>query len=429
MLTIYPILLSQFFEKANVAHGARKYLPLLGGSPHCRPLRDDDTMSYIVNRSADGQLAHPTIPAYLSNGSFRFSTALHIAAFNGNVGIAKLLIENGADINATMACGDTPLMVSVLHHRKDLIVFLLERSADVNAVNYDYNTALTFAIRTGDEDVMRMLESHGAELSASNWFGENLLRISVQGANLGIFHHLRERGFDPRETDVHGTSIAHFAFQVPGFCSYLLNTDRTLNFTQSPINIFSWAAHHNNVSLIRLLYHTLGHHFSLKSLEDYKIGHSSPICAAAKSGHIRSVDLLLRLGVDMEREGCEEGTALMAAGAFGRLGVVKILVRVGASIEYTNRVGKHRSLFRAASSHPNVVRWMILEQFMDQPRLHDRHVHIGNAEEVKYWAGIISVEYDLEPRYRRGWGVAWLDYLIWLKDYKTWLQGRVIDTR
>lgn len=72
---------------------------------------------------------------------------------------------------------------------------------------------------------------------------------------------------------------------------------------------------------------------------------------------------------------------------------------------------------------------MILEQFVDQLRLSDSDEDMGNMGEVKCWAGIIAVEYDLEPCHRREWGSSSFENLIRLQKYKTWLQGRVIYSR
>ena len=108
------------------------------------------------------------------------------------------------------------------------------------------------------------------------------------------------------------------------------------------------------------------------------------------------MDLLLKLGADVEREGCEDGTALMTAGAFGRLEVVKMLVRKRARSQYITQTGQNRSLFRAAQGQPDIIHWLIFEQFIDQQRLCDGNRDRNDFQEVRNWSGVRTVEYELQ---------------------------------
>jgi Ankyrin repeats (many copies) len=45
----------------------------------------------------------------------------------------QLLIEHGADVNATRAVGKTPLLIAVLEGRVDQAKALIDAGADVNA--------------------------------------------------------------------------------------------------------------------------------------------------------------------------------------------------------------------------------------------------------------------------------------------------------
>jgi ankyrin repeat protein len=52
--------------------------------------------------------------------------ALHAAAMSGNVPIARLLIENGANVVARDGSGDTPLMLAERHRKSEMVRFLTE---------------------------------------------------------------------------------------------------------------------------------------------------------------------------------------------------------------------------------------------------------------------------------------------------------------
>ena len=55
---------------------------------------------------------------------------------------ALYLIQNGVDVNVKNSYGKTPLILSALKRRKDMIKLLLENGADVNAQENDCKTAL-----------------------------------------------------------------------------------------------------------------------------------------------------------------------------------------------------------------------------------------------------------------------------------------------
>ena len=58
----------------------------------------------------------------------------------------------------------------------------------------------------------------------------------------------------------------------------------------------------------------------------------------------------------------------MGACAAGRLLAVKSLVRKGAKICYT-RDGRLYSALRAAANFPEIVRWLIVERFVANPKM------------------------------------------------------------
>ena len=69
---------------------------------------------------------------------------LNWAARHGQVKIAAMLIEQGADINARDHFGNTPLHIGVRH--KEMVALLLEKGAKVNTRNAFGNTPLHLGI-------------------------------------------------------------------------------------------------------------------------------------------------------------------------------------------------------------------------------------------------------------------------------------------
>ncbi len=73
------------------------------------------------------------------------ATALHLACREKNFEIAKILIENGADINAVDNEGWTPLMRSSLSGSAEIVDLLLKNGAQAAAVNSEGESAIIHA--------------------------------------------------------------------------------------------------------------------------------------------------------------------------------------------------------------------------------------------------------------------------------------------
>jgi len=71
-------------------------------------------------------------------------TPLHVAAYFGRARIAKLLIEQGADVNAKDFSGRTPLHLAALRHNARITQLLLNSGADPLALDAYCRTPLDF---------------------------------------------------------------------------------------------------------------------------------------------------------------------------------------------------------------------------------------------------------------------------------------------
>jgi ankyrin repeat protein len=103
--------------------------------------------------------------------------ALHWAAENGLTEIAKLLLDQGAEVNARDNFANTPLHLAVRF--PEMVELLLARGAQVGARNAFGNTPLHLAV--GDRRVVELLLAAGADARARNLFDKTPLDYSLRG--------------------------------------------------------------------------------------------------------------------------------------------------------------------------------------------------------------------------------------------------------
>jgi hypothetical protein len=78
--------------------------------------------------------------------------------------VVRVLLESGADVNASGIGGETPLMTAVSSGNTDIIKLLLDAGSDVHAVNCVGNTALSKA------GYVRFLKSRGSSWLPGTWW-------------------------------------------------------------------------------------------------------------------------------------------------------------------------------------------------------------------------------------------------------------------
>ena len=123
---------------------------------------------------------------------------LHGAAYSGNFEVVRKLIEyDPAYINARDEDGDTPLQwASEGHNFKDgsVLRLLLEDGADVNAQRLNGWTPLHRASYLGVLEVVCLLLEHGADVEAKDNDGKTALQVAADTGRDTVVKFLREHG-------------------------------------------------------------------------------------------------------------------------------------------------------------------------------------------------------------------------------------------
>jgi ankyrin repeat protein len=106
---------------------------------------------------------------------------LHLAAYQGNVGMAKLLLEHKADPNIASNENQTPLSWATVNGNTEIVKLLLEYQADPNIADDDDNwTPLHLAASNGNTEIVKLLLKHGADKTLATKKGETAAGIAQE---------------------------------------------------------------------------------------------------------------------------------------------------------------------------------------------------------------------------------------------------------
>jgi ankyrin repeat protein len=245
-------------------------------------------------------------------------TPLSSISVRGNDKIAKVLLENGANIEATNIYGDNALQLAAYSGHLELVKLMLDKGATMIADN-DGWTPLNSAAERGHVDVVRVLLEHHADMIADNE-GWTPLCSAANSGHLEVVKLLLE----------HGADMA------------------TNNFGWTPINI---AARHGHLETVRLL---LEYGADMVACSDG----STPLNSAADRGHLEIVKLLLEKDADMAVDN-DGWTPLASAANYGHDEVVKLLLEKGADPTTASENGWTALTTAAEGGHLEVVQTLL----------------------------------------------------------------------
>jgi hypothetical protein len=123
------------------------------------------------------------------------ATPLHDAAVNGHVEIARLLLQNGAEVNMKSNYGWTPLLCSAIQGHVDILHLLVENGADLEAQDVDGERALHDAAYNGNLPfIQELISRYHVDINARRNDGRTALMLARARFHSTIITFLQRNG-------------------------------------------------------------------------------------------------------------------------------------------------------------------------------------------------------------------------------------------
>jgi ankyrin repeat protein len=166
-----------------------------------------------------------------------FNEALvQMAAYRQDVAMVVHLLQLGASPNAKTPEGSPALIEAIetglmrwgAPPSLEITTLLLDRGADPNATDKNWETPLMAAVFTANDKVVKVLLDHKANVNAADKFG---LTPLMDARGLSVVKLLLAAGASIREKDLHGrTALDHAAWQGdPDLVKVLIDAGAEVN--------------------------------------------------------------------------------------------------------------------------------------------------------------------------------------------------------
>ena len=284
-------------------------------------------MTYAVISSRSwGDYWHVTHPdprplelLLTAGGRYRLREAVLL----NDVGLARSRLDEGADVDTGESTYDGPLLkVAAELGYLDIVLLLLDRGADIEATDDLGQRALMGAARYGRTEVVRHLLNRGVDTNAVDWSDPSALSNSAVEGHHDLFQLLVSSGAQRGIVDA--LALIDMAL-LEALLDKRLRCESDVNWlSDGRVRLAMLAAARGNVAVVHLLLNRGATQF-----QEWRDDHSL-LAEVVKYGHGEVVQLLIDRGADLHTVGRDGLTPLAWAMREGRDEVASMLKLAGA---------------------------------------------------------------------------------------------------
>lgn len=300
------------------------------------------------------------------NSTLSTFTPLEYAILFNRDKIAKLLIENGANIESRDSEGNTPLLIAINQGPTDIAQLLIEKGANIYAQNKSHKNALHFAVHDRGYGYPNLLIPHNkisiVQSILLKPYRPDINAKDIQGypaiyyAVISRFNSdqsvqlLLDKSASFYYKDKNGDNLILLAAQCHNWKALQL----LINFRNREIlsqiggidtkdsqgrTALHYAASQSNRDVIKFLIKNGA------SIELHDANHDTPILLAAAHTNWQAVQLLAQYHANVNAQDYKGNTALHYVVSYGREGdphknnAIECLIKNGANLSLKNRQG------------------------------------------------------------------------------------------
>lgn len=256
-------------------------------------------------------------------------TQMFDAIREGDTAKLQALLKSGADPNQRHETSATALMYAAGFSTVVCLRILLDAGAEVNGAGNNGATALIWA--TADTVKVRVLLEHGAAVNAQTKGGATALLTAARRGNTDAIRLLIAKGADPKASANNGAELVRIAYlsNSPGLRKLL--TDAGVEMKE-------------RAQLGRMPATLLANAARVREFLD-KGGELGPfpiLGAAATSGHLEAMRLLLDRGISpLQKDTGDRTVLMMAAAAFPpNPSAVRFVLELGGDLQARDKAGR-----------------------------------------------------------------------------------------
>ena len=234
--------------------------------------------------------------------TLEINAMLFSAADKGCLDLAKLLLSEGASVEARDRLGAKPLARAAAAGQGEIVTLLLEHGAPIDARDLDGSTALYKAAETGRLPMVRLLIEHGADINLPGRNGITPLSAAAYMGSAPIVELLTEKGADPKVIDdTQKAAIIYAAGR--GFSAVarlLLDHGVDVNVKYgNDLTVLMWAAGHSAEAGVKDVVEVMTLLIDCGARLDERDNRGrTALMIAAELDHAAAIDVLLAHGAD-----------------------------------------------------------------------------------------------------------------------------------
>lgn len=253
--------------------------------------------------------------------------------------------------------GKTPLIIAVGNSYIDTAKILIENGANINAVDIEGWSALSYAVNNGDIEIAKLLLENKVKIK-----DELLIAIKspIVESRINMMKLLIDNKANINYTDENGFNPLNIAIESGDMelTKFLITNGANVNsLMQDGVSLIGYAIAQNNMDLLQMLIEN-GANVNYTNGDSWA---NTPLQTASRLGLDNVVRILLTRNVDINAVDINGNTALHTAALNSQLSVVKLLLEKNPNLDIQNKVGNTALHLAVISGNIDIVGELVLK--------------------------------------------------------------------